>query len=176
MEEALSRPVCDDDPTEIDRIWRLNQANTPELGGITLAEMTSFATSADWFGVIDEEDGPAAFLIALSPSAPYDSPNFLWFRDRYDEFLYVDRVAVDQRARRKGYGRALYRQLFAHGRSLSVPRVTCEVNLEPPNEGSLLFHEQLGFTRVGEQVARSKRVALLCCQLNDVHESGVSRE
>jgi hypothetical protein len=29
--------------------------------------------------------------------------------------------------------------------------LTCEVNLRPPNEGSLRFHRRLGFREVGRQ-------------------------
>ena len=28
----------------------------------------------------------------------------------------------------------------------------CEVNLEPPNPGSLRFHQRIGFTEVGQSI------------------------
>jgi hypothetical protein len=31
------------------------------------------------------------------PSARYDSPNYLWFRNRYQRFVYVDRIVVARR-------------------------------------------------------------------------------
>ena len=60
-----------------------------------------------------------------------------------------------------GIGAGLYRNLFE-----SLPqasRVTCEVNVRPPNPGSMAFHRDLGFTVVGEQDTEdgAKRVALM---------------
>lgn len=91
-----------------------------------------------------------AFLIAFDQDASYDSPNFRWFRARYDRFVYVDRVVVDPAARGRGHARSLYLDLFdtaaRHGHSL----VTCEVNAEPPNRASDAFHASMGFRAVGE--------------------------
>ena len=44
-----------------------------------------------------------------------------------------------------------------------VPVLTCEVNIRPPNESSMRFHERYGFERVATQLIddRSKEVALL---------------
>ena len=35
-----------------------------------------------------------AFIMTFDQDARYDSPNFLWFRERYPRFVYVDRVVV----------------------------------------------------------------------------------
>jgi len=45
--------------------------------------------------------------------------------------------------------------------------MTCEVNLRPPNEGSMHFHQRLGFRQVAEQESEggTKTVALLVRQL-----------
>lgn len=32
----------------------------------------------------------SAFLLAFDERADYDSPNYLWFRERYPRFVYVD--------------------------------------------------------------------------------------
>jgi len=44
-------------------------------------------------------------------------------------------------------GFRVFDQAHSSGRTL----VTCEVNLHPPNPGSLRFHEGLGFRALGEQ-------------------------
>ena len=58
---------------------------------------------------IDELD---AFLLAFDQDAAYDSPNFLWFRERYPRFVYVDRVVVAGGGAWAGLARRLYRDLF----------------------------------------------------------------
>ncbi|MCP5368197.1 MAG: GNAT family N-acetyltransferase [Hyphomicrobiales bacterium] len=124
--------------------------------------MARFADTADYFKVAEDGGAIAGFLIALTPGADYASPNFLWFRDRYAQFVYCDRILVAPAAKGRGLGRALYGDLaaFAAGRA---PRITCEVNLRPPNPESLAFHARLGFREVGRQQTEggAKEVALM---------------
>jgi predicted GNAT superfamily acetyltransferase len=62
-----------------------------------------------------------------------------------------------------GFGKLLYQhieQLMQESR-LEYP-LCCEVNLEPPNPGSLRFHQSIGFVEVGQrQSGDLYRVALL---------------
>lgn len=94
----------------------------------------------------------AAFIMAFDQTAPYDSPNFLWFRARHARFVYVDRVVVAAAARGHGHARRLYEDLFAHAALAGHTVVTCEINAEPPNPASDAFHAALGFREVGEAV------------------------
>ena len=91
----------------------------------------------------------AAFLIAFDQSADYDSPNYLWFRERYPRFVYVDRIVVDRGARGQRLAQLLYEDLFARAVNSGHERVCCEVNSDPPNPASDAFHARLGFTEVG---------------------------
>ncbi|RTM00006.1 MAG: GNAT family N-acetyltransferase [Hyphomicrobiales bacterium] len=91
-----------------------------------------------------------AFILCFDQDASYDSPNFLWFRQRYPRFVYVDRVVVAAEARGRGHARRLYEDLFGHARRASHTIVTCEVNADPPNPASDAFHAALGFAEVGE--------------------------
>lgn len=90
-----------------------------------------------------------AFLLAFDQNADYDSPNFLWFRDRYPRFVYVDRIVVAGSARGSGCARRLYQELFEHAQNAGHERVACEVNISPPNAVSDAFHAALGFVEVG---------------------------
>jgi len=90
-----------------------------------------------------------ALLVAFDERADYRSPNFLWFRDRFDRFVYVDRVVVAAYARGRGLARALYLQLFARARDAGHDTVVAEVNVDPPNPGSHAFHAAMGFRAVG---------------------------
>jgi predicted GNAT superfamily acetyltransferase len=102
----------------------------------------------------------AGFLLALPETASYASLNFRYFQDNVARFAYVDRIITSPQFRRLGVGAALYRALF--GLAGSRP-VTCEVNVKPPNPGSMAFHEALGFQKLDEQDTEggAKRVALL---------------
>jgi len=90
-----------------------------------------------------------AFIIVFDEGAAYDSPNFLWFRDRCPGFLYVDRIVVAASARGRGLARKLYDAVAGAAAASGRGRVVCEVNFEPPNPGSDAFHAALGFIEAG---------------------------
>lgn len=92
----------------------------------------------------------AAFLLAFEQSDDYDGGHFLWFRNRFETFLYIDRVVVAHGYRRHGLGRALYADLFRRARELGHTTIVCEVNLRPPNPTSDKFHAAHGFAEVGQ--------------------------
>ncbi len=91
----------------------------------------------------------AAFLLAFDQDADYDSPNYLWFRERYPRFVYVDRIVVAAAMRKRGLANRLYEDLFRAARVAGHERVVCEVNSDPPNPVSDAFHAALGFVEVG---------------------------
>lgn len=94
--------------------------------------------------------GDDALLLALDQDAAYDNPNFRWFKERFDRFVYVDRVVVSEKSRGQGMGRALYGALFSRAVAKGHARVVCEINLDPPNPGSDAFHMAMGFAPIGQ--------------------------
>ncbi|MFM6854329.1 MAG: GNAT family N-acetyltransferase [Sphingopyxis sp.] len=146
---------------------RLNNAHAVETGpldGPALADMLAMAfyraipvagNAGDDAGTAAGEPGePCAdgLLIAFDERADYDSANFQWFRARYPRFIYVDRVIVAGHARGRGLARTLYDGLFAAARAAGHDVITCEINLDPPNPGSIAFHDAMGFTAVGQAI------------------------
>jgi predicted GNAT superfamily acetyltransferase len=124
----------------------LNNADAAQLSWLEperLQHLVSQAFVARRIGNLD------AFLLALDQNAEYDSPNFQWFRARYEHFVYVDRIVVASSARGRGYARKLYQDLFEHAVRAGHERVFCEVNRSPPNPASDAFHAALGFVEVG---------------------------
>lgn len=90
-----------------------------------------------------------ALLLAFDQDAAYENPNFEWFRDRFERFIYIDRVVVAPAMRGRGLARALYTALFRRAAALKHSQVVCEINLDPPNPASDAFHASLGFEQVG---------------------------
>ena len=93
------------------------------------------------------DDAPAGFSLTMTHGLDYDSSNYQWFSENYDQFIYLDRVVVDESFHRLGVGRALYAETERLG-FLEVPAAEVfglEVNVEPRNDVSLSFHERLGF-------------------------------
>ena len=100
---------------------------------------------------VDDEGHIAAFLLAFREGADYDSPNYLWFAQRYPRFLYVDRIAVAQSQHGRGIGARLYRDLFGFARTHGVGTIACEFYRKPLNAASQAFHARFGFREVGTQ-------------------------
>ena len=107
-----------------------------------------------------EVDGELlGFVFVLDPGVAYASRNYAWFSERYEAFAYLDRVAIDERARRRGVGSAIYDAIEADARDRGVP-LLLEVNVEPPNEPSLAFHCGRGYAEVGRQPFGTHEVAM----------------
>lgn len=137
------RPI---EPGDIDWVHALNQRHAVELSALTVDRLADLVERATYAKVIDDKAG---FLLAFERAADYDSPNFLWFRERFDRFIYVDRIAISDRYRGQGLARRFYEDLFEHARSGGHSTIVCEVNTDPPNPGSDAFHAALGFTEIG---------------------------
>jgi predicted GNAT superfamily acetyltransferase len=124
----------------------LNNEHAQELSWLTSERLTHLVRQAFLARRIGHAD---AFLLAFDQDADYDSPNFLWFRNRYPRFVYVDRIVVAASARGRGLARLLYRELFEQATRTGHIHVVCEVNSDPPNPASDTFHAALGFVEVG---------------------------
>ncbi|MED5496699.1 MAG: GNAT family N-acetyltransferase, partial [Candidatus Thermoplasmatota archaeon] len=93
----------------------------------------------------------------------YGSLNYAWFNEHYDSFVYVDRIAVSEENRNKGVGSALYNHVVSYSKQHGVP-VAAEVNREPPNPGSMRFHNRFGFEEVGVLHHAEKSVTMFLKQ------------
>lgn len=141
---VLVRPA---EPADHDWILALNRVHEQALSVLDAQGLKDLLSAA----LLTQAAQPqAGFVVCFDQDAAYDSPNFLWFRDRYPRFLYVDRIAVDASRGLAGVGTALYAQVFAEALLLGYPVVCAEVNTDPPNPGSLAFHARRGFATVGE--------------------------
>jgi uncharacterized protein len=127
-------------------ILALNNAHAQELSLLDAERLSAMIGNA--FHAVRAGDADA-FMIAFDEKGDYHSPNFLWFRQRYERFVYVDRIVVDPAARGRGLARILYEDLFARARGAGHERIVCEVNSEPPNPASDAFHQSMGFAEVG---------------------------
>jgi len=144
------------------QVLSLNESEVPNVGRIDMQQVQWFAAQADYFRVAGSNGALSGFLIALRPGSSYASPNYRWFCNQYEDFAYVDRIAVAQAARGRGLGALLYDDLTRRLPS-TVRTLACEVNIRPANELSMQFHTKLGFTQVGtlDSEHGDKQVALL---------------
>jgi predicted GNAT superfamily acetyltransferase len=147
-------------PQDIPRMVQINEQGLPGTGKVTQDEMVDLLSLSELAIGIDIQNDLAGFVLCLLPKTRYGSLNYKWFNERYDEFLYVDRIAVADDARDNGIGSTLYDQVIAHVEHLTCP-VTAEVSLRPPNPGSMRFHARHGFEKLGVFEQAKKAVTML---------------
>ncbi len=109
------------------------------------------------FNVFEVNERIVGFLMAMDENTDYDSINFLWFKNKFNKFYYIDRVIVDQSMRGKGIASLLYKELI--DTKGDIPLVA-EVSINPSNEGSIIFHDKIGFKDVGALISGGKKVRM----------------
>lgn len=140
-------------PGDLETIHQINQGEVPAVGTETITDLGDIADQSTIALVAEIDDTIAGFCLVLAPGADYDSLNYLWFSERYGDFVYLDRVAFPAAFQGRGHGRAMYaavERLAAQRRSTAT-HLTLEVNLRPRNDQSLAFHARLGFEEVGQR-------------------------
>ncbi len=142
--------IRDANASDVAALHRINDAGTPGVGSVTASELAHLIDIGAATLVAEIAGAPAGFILCMTEGIDYPSLNYQWISGRRPTFAYCDRIAVASGAQGCGLGATLYRAAFAR---FAGQRGTmlCEVNLAPPNPGSLRFHERLGFTRIGEQ-------------------------
>ncbi|MEL7129476.1 MAG: GNAT family N-acetyltransferase [Pseudomonadota bacterium] len=128
----------------------INIAGEPGVGSVTSDRLASLIAAGACRVATDTGDTPIGFLLTHPPGAAYDSQNYQWFDERYESFVYIDRIAIAPNRRGQSIGAALYADLFERSAGQAL-FAGCEVNTAPPNPRSMHFHQRLGFETVGSQ-------------------------
>ncbi len=144
------------------RIVELNEAEVQQTSPMSLSRLNELALMSSYHKVALADGRIAAFLLAMRENAPYPNENHAWFAARFPKFLYVDRIVVGSEFAGLRIGSLLYTALFSFARSQGISAVTCEYNVQPPNQASQRFHDKFGFKELGTQwVANgTKKVSL----------------
>jgi len=149
--------------TDLEVVWSINQENVPAVGEETLEDLAKIHEESAIALVAEVSGNIAGFCMVLLPDADYGSPNFEFFCDRLDDFVYLDRVAVTSEFQGMGIGAALYSEVE---KLSDATWFALEVNTKPRNEGSLRFHAREGFVQMEELETRpGKMVSLMVKKL-----------
>ncbi len=145
---------------DLERVLEINAANVPEVGPVDMVQLRYLVAESAFSLVVDNDGDVTGFCVVLGQESSYDSVNYRWFMERYDDVLYLDRVAFDASAQGRGLGSALYADIDRRLAALGVG-LTLEVNVDPPNEPSLAFHRKHGYVEVGRQMSKGIEVSLM---------------
>ncbi|MEP6628851.1 MAG: GNAT family N-acetyltransferase [Lapillicoccus sp.] len=139
------RPITD---VDLAAVLALNERFVEYLSPLDAERLTWLVGLAHRADVLEVDGEVGGFVITFRPGSDYDSENYRWFADRYgSDYYYLDRIVVAEHLRRRGLARFVYEAMEAEARAHG--RMALEVNVDPPNHGSLAFHASRGYTEVG---------------------------
>jgi len=140
------------------KLYDLNQSNVPEVGSLeTLNDFIDLLELSDEILLSYVDNQITGFVVCFFEKSNYESLNYKYFLENYNDFLYIDRIAISLSYRRSGIGSALYQKLIEQYRK-TKSIICCEVNIEPINLISLNFHSRFNFQKVGEKDFISHKV------------------
>ncbi|KYC50091.1 MAG: Acetyltransferase (GNAT) family protein [Candidatus Methanofastidiosum methylothiophilum] len=141
---------------DLPKILELNNIESKWVGKKEIGFFQKYM-NISFFSVIEDTEKVVGFLMAMDHDTDYDSINFLWFKNKFRKYYYIDRVIVDESMRGKGIASMLYKEVI--DKKGPVPLVA-EVAIKPSNESSVKFHDKVGFKEVGTLTSDGKKVRM----------------
>ena len=135
----------------------LNEKNVPNVGSTTLEELTNSIKNSDYNECIVVDNKVVGFVVCFQDNEQTKSymnavkhKNFKEISSRLNNFLYIDRIAIDDQYRNIKLGSNLYENILIFANHNSLQYLTAEINLLPSvNKASFKFHESFGFQEFG---------------------------
>ena len=155
------------DRDELSLISEINEEAIPAVNTISKKEFIWFYENSIYFKKVTVKKILAGFLLVLPMNIPYKSLNYSWFSKRFNDFAYIDRIAVKEEYKGLGIGTLLYSDL-----EQSLPNdikiIACEYNIKPLNKVSQNFHQKMEYKNVGTQFTENntKEVSLMIKKIN----------
>ena len=156
------------DQCELSYIAEINEEAIPAVNSVSEEEFIWFHKNSIYFKKVTSDETLAGFLLVLPMNIFYKSLNYTWFSKRYNNFAYIDRIAVKEEFKGSGIGTLLYTDL-----EKSLPKeikmIACEYNIKPLNMISKNFHQKMSYKNVGTQLTENntKQVSLMVKEIND---------
>jgi len=150
---------------DLDAVTAINNDGYPVVPITSQDEMRALVDLSCLALVAENDDQEIlGFVLAMDPGLGYESENYAFFEKSFENHLYIDRIVLSEQSRGLGLGGQFYQKIFDKARADGRSTVTCEVNLEPPNPGSLRFHRRWGFVDVDTQPTKGGQVVVQLLQ------------
>lgn len=150
-----------------DIVLGLNQASVEVLSPLDAGRLQHLLALCDHAIVAEVEQVVVGFMLVFAEASAYDGEAYRWFDQHYDNFLYVDRIIIDESARGRGLATVFYEKLIDEARRQKKSCLLAEIDIEPPNHVSLKFHQRFGFVEVDRLTyAKGKQVSQQCLPLD----------
>ena len=148
-------------------ILKLNQKDVEMLSELDKNLLEKMDELSEIFNVVEIEDNVVAFIIAFRDGCEYWSDNYKWFNNHYSNFIYIDRIVIDENYRKQRLARKLYENIFRYAQEKSCKLVCAEIDIKPEyNHPSMKFHKKMGFVEVGQKI--SKKTITVSLQIREI--------
>jgi predicted GNAT superfamily acetyltransferase len=144
----------------------LNEASVEATSPLDEVRLGKLLEQGCQITVAETNNAVYGFLMVFNEGSEYDSVNYQWFNKKFKSFAYVDRIVIGAAFRGQGAGQQFYQRLKQQASGEGRRWITAEINIQPPNETSLVFHQKQSFVEIGTQSVGSKVVSLQACELD----------
>lgn len=134
--------------SQIKKILHLNNQFAKECSKLDI-ERLEFMIEEAFAAIAISPD--IAFFLAYNENSKYDGVHYTYLKEKFENFIYLDRIIVKKAEQGMGIGTSLYECLFELTEEAGAESILCEVNVEPPNDISHEFHLALGFEEIEDR-------------------------
>ena len=153
MKDFIFEPI---NKRTIKKCHELNEKNVPNVGSKSIEGLANSLENSDYSECIHFENQVIGFVICFLDSEKtksymkeIDHKNFREINNRVNNFLYIDRIAVNSNYRNKKLGSQLYSNIINFSKNNSIESLTAEINLLPSiNIPSFEFHKKFDFKEI----------------------------
>jgi predicted GNAT superfamily acetyltransferase len=153
MKDYLFSPISSN---FIAQCHELNEKNVPNVGTKSFDGFINLVENSDYNECILKNNKVVGYVVCFQDNEntinymhEIKHKNFMEIENRVSNFLYIDRVAVDNELRKNKLGSSLYENTLNFAKENSIKHLTAEINLLPSkNEASFKFHKSFGFNEI----------------------------
>ena len=158
----MSYIIVDANKDDLEFIVSLNKDSMPSVSELSTEKAIHLLKISNYFRILKIKDKPIGFLNAIFSDMEFNNINYLWFKNRYKNFIYVDRIIINKEFQNHGYGAIFYNDLI-NTINDDFLNIGCEINVKPYNLKSINFHKKFGFMEVGREYIENgkKQVAYM---------------
>ena len=82
-------------PTDLELIYEWNESTVPKVNSLTFEEFSLQSINCTYSYIqYSSNSDPVGFIFLYDEKTEYDSQNYLYFKNKYQKFLYVDRIII----------------------------------------------------------------------------------
>lgn len=140
---------------------RLNEKAAPEALSLVESVFVETAKLCDYHFDLTEKGRLIAFAQGMSSGQGLDHFSYQWFSMRFEEFVFIDRIMVDNAYRRQGRGTELLQACVEKAQAQSKALMVCHVHDRPSNKIGHLFAQSMGFTAIESVMLPSREIVTM---------------